>query len=341
MSDAIEVAQIEKTYKSLWNEFVCSATEGNIFQTFEWAEVMKKAGYGEATCLVMKKNDEIIAGILLMTRTYKGRIMPFISSSESREGPIIKDGKISIDPLLNTIERCFSNRSLVTIDMPFYPFRSSSRDVFNNFNYDYTPSCTFLINLADSLDELWGKLEKRARWSVKKAEESGVYVETLSDEEDLKKYYELYLEICQRTALGPYTYNFLRTVWYSLKREDKVKIFVVKHNEEMAAGATVLLHKDKMWYWSAVSNARLRKLHAPSLLLWSIIEAGHEKGFHLLDLCGAMCNPDPAHLNYGPDIWKRGFGGKRVELGRQQKIFHSTFRGLWNRLVIPIERALR
>lgn len=147
MNDAIQVVQIEKTNKTLWDEFINSATEGNIFQTFEWAEVMKKAAYGQANCLAMKKNDEIIAGILLMTTTFKGKIIPFISSSVSREGPIIKDKKVSINPLVNTIERCFNNRSLVTIDMPYYPFRSSSREAFNNFNYKYTPSCTFLINL--------------------------------------------------------------------------------------------------------------------------------------------------------------------------------------------------
>lgn len=41
----------------------------------------------------MKKNDEIIADILLMTTTFKGEIIPFFSSSMSREVPIIKDKK--------------------------------------------------------------------------------------------------------------------------------------------------------------------------------------------------------------------------------------------------------
>lgn len=87
----------------------------------------------------------------------------------------------------------------------------------------------------------------------------------------MEKYYELYLKICQRAAMHSYTYNFFRTAWNYLKKEDKVKIFVAKHDEEMAAGAIVLLHKDKMWYWNAVSNVRLRKLSAPSLLLWLIL----------------------------------------------------------------------
>lgn len=51
MNDAIQVVQIEKTNKTLWDEFIHSATEGNIFQTFEWAEVMKKAGYGQTLAL--------------------------------------------------------------------------------------------------------------------------------------------------------------------------------------------------------------------------------------------------------------------------------------------------
>jgi hypothetical protein len=87
----------------------------------------------------------------------------------------------------------------------------------------------------------------------------------------LKKYYELYLEICQQAALGFHTYDFLRNAWNYLKREAKLKIFLAKHDEEVAAGAAVLLHKDKMWYWNAVSNDRLRKLSAPSLHLWLIL----------------------------------------------------------------------
>jgi hypothetical protein len=93
MNDAIQVVQIEKADKTLWDEFIYSATEGNIFQTFEWAEVMKKAGCGKVNCLAVKKHDEIIAGILLMTTTFKGQVIPFVSSSMSRECPIIKDKK--------------------------------------------------------------------------------------------------------------------------------------------------------------------------------------------------------------------------------------------------------
>jgi len=47
----------------------------------------------------MKKDDEIIADILLITTTFKSKIIPFISSSLSREGPVIKDVKVSINPL--------------------------------------------------------------------------------------------------------------------------------------------------------------------------------------------------------------------------------------------------
>lgn len=46
-------------------------------------------------------------------------------------------------------------------------------------------------------------------------------------------------------------------------------------------------------------------------------------------------------LHYGPDIFKRGFGGKRVELGRYQKVFHFTSRSLWNKFIIPIEDIYR
>lgn len=77
---------------------------------------------------------------------------------------------------------------------------------------------------------------------------------------------------CQQAALRPsYAYNFFRTAWNYLKNEDRVKIFLAKHDKEMVAGAVVLLHKDKMWYWNDVSNVRLRKLSDPSLLLWLIL----------------------------------------------------------------------
>jgi lipid II:glycine glycyltransferase (peptidoglycan interpeptide bridge formation enzyme) len=69
MNDDMQVVQITETDKTLWNKFVNSATEGNIFQTFKWAHVMKKAGYGQTTCLVMKKNDKIVAEIVLSTRS--------------------------------------------------------------------------------------------------------------------------------------------------------------------------------------------------------------------------------------------------------------------------------
>lgn len=337
VSDNIQVVQIGKANKFRWDEFVNGSTDGNIFQTFEWAEVMKNVGYGQqVTCLVMSDNGEIIAGILLTTETFKGEILPFFSSSISREGPIIRDEKVNLNPLLNTIDKCFGNRSLVEISLPYYPFSCCYKDSFDTFSYEYTPSSTFLINLAESPEKLWQNLDRNCRHNIRLAEKKGIFTEILSDENDLKKYYELYLTICKRASLTPYNYSLFQTIRDYSKKDERFKIIVVKQNEDIAAGAVMLSHKKKMWYWNAVSDARFKALSAPTLLIWQQIKEGHEKGFRLLDLCGAMCKPDPSHPHYGPDRFKTQFGGKRVPLGRYKKIFHPTFWSLRYKFVIPV-----
>ena len=77
--------------------------------------------------------------------------------------------------------------------------------------------------------------------------------------------------------------------------------------EKPIAGIIIFYDKRAIYWWSGVSDPKLRNLNGTDLLLWNVIQWGHENGYAYMDL---------GRTRHGGGVYhfKKGWGGVEVPL---------------------------
>lgn len=329
-----EIRLLSLNDQQLWTGFLDSC-KGGIFQTFEWAKVLSYSSSVKPAVAAVFDKEELIAGCVVAMQSIRGFYpYPFVQLT-SREGPLYltKEGLIV---LLRDLQRAFSH----CMSLSFLFSDSCLRLSMDECGYQSEQQCTFRLDLEKPLVELWEKLEKRTRYSIRKARKNGIKIEVSSSGPTIQEYLRLHKETCERAFLTP-NLSLLSGIWDILAKSGKAQLFMAKCDELPVAGVMCLLYKDKIWYFSAASSTRLERMNAPTLLLWDIIEWAHNHEIRSLDLCGALCSPDRSSPQYGPYLFKRGFGGELVRACEFRKVLHGWVQALWLKLLVPGRLRLR
>lgn len=72
------------------------------------------------------------------------------------------------------------------------------------------------------------KRQHRVNWAVNKARKLGLLVREADTEEDLKRWYPLYLLTMRHNAVPPRPYRFFRALWYSLSPSNGIKLLLAE-----------------------------------------------------------------------------------------------------------------
>lgn len=160
----------------------------------------------------------------------------------------------------------------------------------------YISTETVILDLTK--DNLWEEVDKKNRWSVKKAEKFGIVIQ---EDGDRSKCYELYKETCRKNQL-------------MAKSEEEVfcegKLFTALHNGIIVA-FSVIKEKDHMALLTInSSDYNYKYTQANSLLYWKIILSYKEKGFSCFGLGGVDFN---AKHRYENSRFKARWGGKIIK----------------------------
>jgi lipid II:glycine glycyltransferase (peptidoglycan interpeptide bridge formation enzyme) len=152
-------------------------------------------------------------------------------------------------------------------------------------------------------------MEKRTRWSIRKAESSGVVVENGG----LEAFYELF----KASNPNPAPINYFQSVVESLAPKGMAQIFLAKIGPRYVSGALLLMFGRTVFYKWGASNHQTNRLGAGELLHWRIMQWAKQSGYTRYDLHGAVIG-EPV----GATLFKRGFGGTpTMYLGEYRKAY--------------------
>jgi CelD/BcsL family acetyltransferase involved in cellulose biosynthesis len=166
---------------------------------------------------------------------------------------------------------------------------------------------TFRIDLTKGTDRLWTGLDKKTRNAVRKAAKSGLEAEVVEESEQLKTYYELYLQTQKRLGSPPHSYEFFRKLLELFSPSGKMRMLLARYQDRAIAGITSFSHEGKIFWWNNVSDAKYRNLNPTNLLLWKTIEWGAEQGYHAMDMGRTRRNTTIYNF-------KSGWGGQEATL---------------------------
>jgi len=329
------VRLLEENEKKIYNDFISLSLYSSIYQSFEWGEIRKYDGWNVIRLIAIDK-DHIVGGLSCL---YKK--IPFLPKCVFYipRGPVLdyaceKASDIFNILFLRILEIARKENAIYIRINPDINQATCFRDIIlknnlTNVRYPILHTTTFRLDLLKDEEQLLASMESRVRYDIRKAEREKVeIVIDNGNNEYINLFYNLLNQVSIRNKFPIYSYEMMQNIWKILSPKGMCKIFLARRQDEVVSGAFLLLFGNKCIYqWGGSVRT---KVNPNQLLHWEIIRWAKTSGYQIYDFQGV-----PENVKEGDDLWgiylfKRGFGGQRIQLiGEFDRILSPELYRLW------------
>ena len=319
--------QIEKVTdegaRDTWNRFVKEHPYSTPYHLWEFGEVFASTYGYDRRYLIAKSNNRVVGVfplILIKSRIFGNKLLslPFCEYG----GPLIKlsfsNSEVVMSRLFNEV-LAFNLKDLDYIEVrnPQLPNKLLKTVVGFGFHTS-NRYVTFRVDLAKDREILWHTLNKKTRNSTRKAIKNNLNVYEVSTEDELENYFSLYLKTQKKHGSPPHNFKLFKSLVKSMG--ENIKILMAERYTKPVAGIIIFCHKQGIFWWNGVTDPKFRNLNGTNLLLWKVIQWGHENGYTYMDLGRTRPNSGVHHF-------KKGWGGTEVPLSDYIRPVKNSFKG--------------
>jgi lipid II:glycine glycyltransferase (peptidoglycan interpeptide bridge formation enzyme) len=197
---------------------------------------------------------------------------------------------------------------------------SELQPAFKKCDVKFEEYLNYLIDLNQPETEMWLKLQKRIRQQIRKARDSGVIIEEVTESQKLAIVYQLLDQVFTRARVPLVSISLFEAAFDILAPRDMLKIIMARVGEHYIGAHIILTYKERIFDWYVASDRAFSSYHAEPLMLWWFLQWGKEHKLRLFDFGGAG---KPGE-KYGVREFKAKFGGELVSFGRNIFV-HSPF----------------
>jgi lipid II:glycine glycyltransferase (peptidoglycan interpeptide bridge formation enzyme) len=177
------------------------------------------------------------------------------------------------------------------------------------------PQHVFWLPLRDrSTEDVFAGFNQLWRRNVRKAEKSGVEVET-GERADLPHFHALYRETAERDRFTPRPLEYFAGMWDAMTAEapERLRLYLARHDGDLVAATTMVQVGRHAWYSYGASSTSKREVRGSNAVQWRMITDAHASGADVYDLRGITDTLDPDDPHVGLIQFKLGTGGQAVE----------------------------
>ncbi len=287
----LRIFSLEDVPRGRWNRVLEGAEHATVFHTLEWLEIQRRFFRMREMLLC---SDTCIFPVFVRRRgifTIYGSPVP--ETGAIYGGPVCR-GR-GVEEVLGYFER-LSPFSALFIKTPCgFP-----QEVFGSWEVERVGN--YVVELGDE-EVMWGRMHKKARNAVRKAEKSGIRVE-MCDESHVEEYYRMVLQVAERKRLLPLPLDFMRAVVGS----GLGRLMLAFRGGTPVAGGIFLCFGETVTYWDGASDDAFRRYQPSSLVQWEVMRWAAEQGYRWYDMGGAGIESIAR--------FKRRWGGRYVEFLR-------------------------
>lgn len=282
---SIRIEPLDACDQGVWDRIVTLSKCGNVFNSKDWLKLCQAHLSSIPRLLVLLKDEEpvgVCAGSEYVFLGLKGFLSPAPQTWSFYGGLLVRDTEEDRkrelwQMLMSSLLREYS--FVVTTDPP-------TSNTLGWCQYQ-TVRKTLIVRLSCPVEELRSRIRRDRRRDIKRAENEGIQVVECHREEDVRAYYEMLRQTCERKEISTllplrFFIDVLRVMG-----ERRAKLFLAMLGEITVAGAFLLLDDKRFYCWSAASREPGLRLGANSLIQWKSILWGKENGFVEYDMLGA------------------------------------------------------
>lgn len=170
---------------------------------------------------------------------------------------------------------------------------------------------SLLLDLSLSEEDLLAQMRKTTRYLVRSAEGLGIEVHRSADPRKMEEFHRLMSVTYRRQGFVPHSRRYLQVEFESLAPRGMAELAWANYQGDTLSAAIVFSYGDTVTY---VHGASVRSnIPISYFLLWETIKEAKKDGYRYFDFWGIAPNDDPRHPWYGYSLFKKGFGGYRVD----------------------------
>ena len=287
--DCVIVREIDGNEMEYWNENVQTFEHVHPLNAYDWGKVREIDGW-KSFHLVAERSGRFCGALLLLARRL--HFLPY-SIFYSPKGPICRPddresihaihGKVlelanknkviflRIDPNIqeeesDSFERIISELKYLHLDQR-WTFWNSPRDV-SRIDLDGN----------SSTDDLLNTLDRDTRRCIRKASKEGVLIVPAVSEEDLRKFYDIFMQFSVDKGFMSRGIEYQKKLWESYVTRDRGRLFLAVYQGEVIGGLICILFGKKCLAMHMGTPYKYHKLHTSYAYVWESIRWAKEKG---------------------------------------------------------------
>ncbi|MBR3131831.1 peptidoglycan bridge formation glycyltransferase FemA/FemB family protein [Candidatus Saccharibacteria bacterium] len=192
------------------------------------------------------------------------------------------------------------------------------------------PRYLFVLDLNNrNAEELFSDFKRNTRNHIRKAEKQGVTIRELQKSE-LNYFKDITESTSLRRNFSDRPLSYYEKIYDLFHDRDEVKFILAEAEIDgkktpLSAAMFMLYGNEIIYLFSGSDQKYMRDYNAQYLIQWHMIKYAAEHHFKCYNFYGIQGLPDPSSKDYGIYDFKKGFGGRVVELIGTYELPLNTF----------------
>lgn len=327
-----------------WDAYL-ERNDGPVYGLSGWTEATSEYGHDRYDLVV--RADDVIVGALplihIRSRLFGSKL---VSPPYAARGSIVTDDDRSaaVTSLLLEQTRALADE----LDVDFVSLRGRDLGDVDEFE-KRNRFVTFDIDLSGGPDVTWENIKESRRRQIRQAaDEGGLEYDVGTTIDDLRDYYDLYLESMRGHGSPPHSFRFFRTIWDRLTGAGPgdIHLGMIKKDDTPINGIIDFSLGSTVYQWGVVTDYEYRELNGGSLLLWKSLERAAEAGYDSYEM-------GRTREGSGVYMFKKSFGGTKEwyddyhyfpsdkgNLPHPEAKKYERIKDVWRKIPIPITRLI-
>ena len=165
-----------------------------------------------------------------------------------------------------------------------------------------------ILDLNKTEEEIMANMRQRLRRALRKAEKNQIKIETSTDPEAIKEFYQIELQTAKRHSFYAFSEEFLTKQFAAFSRSGEAVLYIAKKDDEILAENFMIFYGNEASYHYGVSSELGTKYSGAPLLHMQAMRDARKRGITRYNFWGIVDEEDTKHRFYGVSVFKRGFG---------------------------------
>ena len=196
---------------------------------------------------------------------------------------------------------------------PQLEYNQDSVKIFKEHNFRKAPmylsvEYAGVLDLHKSEDEIMANMRQRLRRALRKAEKNQITIETSTNPEAIKEFYQIELQTAKRHSFYAFSEDFLTKQFAAFAKGKEAVLYIAKKDGEILAENFMIFYGNEASYHYGVSSELGTKYSGAPLLHMQAMRDARKRGISRYNFWGIVDEEDTKHRFYGVSVFKRGFG---------------------------------